>query len=65
MFSLDTSQAFAYRKLDVRLSCHPSPGFECAPGTVIGLSYCICGTKLVPAYIKGISVEFMLPASLR
>ena len=37
MFSSDITQAFTYGKLDVPLFCHPPPGFECPPGTVLGL----------------------------
>jgi hypothetical protein len=43
MFSLDITQAFTYGKLDVPLFCHPPPGFECPPGTVLGLNYCLYG----------------------
>ena len=60
MFSSDITQAFTYGKLDVPLFCHPPPGFECPPGTVLGLNYCLYGAKQAPACFKGVSVEFML-----
>jgi hypothetical protein len=60
MFSSDITQAFTYGKLDVPLFCHPPPGFECPPGTVLGLNYCLYGAKQAPACFKGVSTEFML-----
>ena len=60
MFSSDVTQAFTYGKLDVPLFCHPPPGFDCPPGTVLGLNYCLYGAKQAPARFKGVSTEFML-----
>ena len=60
MFSSDITQAFTYGKLDVPLFCHPPPGFECPPGTVLGLHYCLYGAKQAPACFKGVATEFML-----
>ena len=60
MFSSDITQAFTYGKLDVPLFCHPPPGFECPPGTVLGLNYCLYGAKQAPACFKGVATEFML-----
>ncbi len=60
MFSSDITQAFTYGKLDVPLFFHPPPGFECPPGTVLGLNYCLYGAKQAPACFKGVTTEFML-----
>jgi hypothetical protein len=60
MFSSDITQAFTYGKLDVPLFCHPPPGFDCPPGTVLGLNYCLYGAKQAPARFKSVSTEFMI-----
>jgi hypothetical protein len=60
MFSSDITQAFTYGKLVVPLFCHPPPGFDCPPGTVLGLNYCLYGAKRAPARLKRVSTEFMI-----
>jgi hypothetical protein len=60
MFSSDITQAFTYGKLDFPLFCHPPPGFDCPPGTVLGLNYCLYGAKQAPARFKSVSTEFMI-----
>jgi hypothetical protein len=60
MFSSDITQAVTYGKLDVPLFCHPPPGFDCPPGTVLGLNYCLYGAKQAPARFKSVSTEFMI-----
>jgi hypothetical protein len=60
MFSSDVPQAFTYGKLDVPLFCHPPPGFDCPPGTVLGLDNCLYGAKQAAARFKSVSREFMI-----
>jgi hypothetical protein len=55
MFSPEVTQVFTYGKLDVPWFCHPPPGFDCPPGTVLGLKtlkYCLYGAKQAPARFK-------------
>ena len=60
MFSSDITQAFTHGKLDVPLFFHPPPGFDCPPGTVLGLNYCLYGAKQAPARCISVSTEFMI-----
>jgi hypothetical protein len=63
MFPSNITQAFTYGKLDDPLFCHPPPGCDCPPGTVLGLNYCLYGAKQAPARFKSVSTEFMIAES--
>ena len=60
MFSSDITQAFTYGKLDLPLFCVPPVGFDCPPGKVLELNYCLYGAKQAPACFKAVVTQFML-----
>jgi hypothetical protein len=59
IFSSDINQAFTFGELDVPLYCYPPPGFDCPPGKILKLNYCLY-SKQAPACFKKVLVDFML-----